>query len=128
MREGHMAELLAEIASLREQMKTALKRIDTLEDSVKTLPRIATLLEVTIETNKKQSDTLDNINANLTKLNNSYDNLTGRIGTIEDDVKTSKNNSSINLNKLATETVFKIVPSILGGLVLAWFLIQFGMK
>ncbi len=123
-----MTELVAEIASLREQVKTALKRIDALEESVKVMPRIETLLEIAIETNKKQSDTLNNINANLTKLNNNYDTLTLRIGTIEDDVKNTRNYSSININKLTTETIFKIVPSIIGGIVLAWLLLEFGLK
>jgi chromosome segregation ATPase len=123
-----MDQSVAEIASLKEQMKYAFRRIEVLEENVKMIPKIETLLEITIETNKKQSDTLSSINSNLTRLNNNHDNLSHRIGTIEDEIKNTRNNSTININKLATETIFKIVPSILGGLVLAWLFIQFGLK
>ena len=123
-----MTELVEDVAALKEQVKSTLKRVDDLEKSVKILPRMETLMEINIETNKKQSDTLNNINSNLTKLNNSYDYLTTRIGTIEDDVKTSRKNSSIDVNRLTTETVFKIIPSILGGLILAWLIFQLKLK
>ena len=43
-----MSELIVEVTSLKEQVKTALKRIDSLEESSKMLPRIETLLEITI--------------------------------------------------------------------------------
>lgn len=123
-----MTEVVAEIAVLKEQIKSSHKRIDSLEENVKMIPKMQTLLEITIETNKKQTDTLDNINSNLTKLNNNYDNLTHRIGAIEEDNRDSRKYSSININKLATATIYKIIPSILGGLILAWLIIQFRMK
>lgn len=123
-----MTEIVAEIASLKEMLKSSDRRIDVLEDSVRLIPKMETLLEITIETNKKQSDTLDLINANLTRLNNNYDNLTHRIGAIEDDIRISRGNSSININKLTTDTISKMVPSILGGIILAWLFIKFGLK
>jgi hypothetical protein len=123
-----MSEMLADVATLKEQARTSNKRIEILEESVKMMPKMETLLEITIETNKKQTDTLNNINTNLTMLNNNYDNLTHRVGTIENDLKSSGSNSSININKLATETISKIIPSILGGLILAWLYFNFGLK
>lgn len=123
-----MSEVVADIASLKEQMRSAFRRIEVLEETVKMIPKIETLLEVTIETNKKQSDTLSNINTNLAKLNNNYDNLTNKIGTIETDIKTNRADSTININALAKDAIFKIIPSVMGGLILAWLYIQFGMK
>lgn len=123
-----MVEVMSEIAVLKEQLKSSCRRIDTLEDTIKMLPKMQTLLEITIETNKKQTDTLSSINCNLTKLNNNYDNLTHRIGAIEDDIRDNRKDSSINVNKLTTDTIYKLLPSILGGLILAWMLIQFGLK
>lgn len=123
-----MTELMAEIAVLREQNRTSSKRIDALEENIKTIPKMQTLLEISIETNKKQTDTLDNINSNLTKLNNNYDNLTHRIGAIEDDIRDNRKDSSINVNKLTTDTIYKIIPSVIGGLILAWLFIQFKLK
>lgn len=123
-----MSEVIADIASLKEQIKSASRRIEILEENVKMIPKIETLLEITIETNKKQSDTLSNINTNLAKLNNNYDNLTDKIDTIEGDIKTNRADSTISLNALAKDTLFKIVPSIIGGLILAWLFIQFGLK
>lgn len=116
--------LAADIASLKERVNSSHKRIDSLEVDVKMIPKIETLLEITIETNKKQTDTLNNINTNLTMLNNNYDNLTNRVGTIEDDIKNNRKNSSINLSKLTTDTIYKVIPAI----ILAWLFFKFGLK
>lgn len=117
-------EMQADIAALKEQVKSSHKRLDILEENAKVIPKMETLLELSIDTNKKQTDTLNNINNNLTMLNTNYDNLTHRVGTIEDDIKISGKSSTININKLATDIIYKVIP----GIALIWLTVKFGLK
>jgi len=109
-------EIVKAVSQVKEKTDSHEKRLNSLEVKSEKMPRLETLMEMVIETNNKQSDTLDKVNDNLTRLNGKMDSLDVRVGELEDGNKEKK--------KITTDFVLKIV----GGLVLAYLIVMFNLK
>ncbi|MEX0596779.1 MAG: hypothetical protein WD512_09775 [Candidatus Paceibacterota bacterium] len=88
--------------------------------------KLSTLMEIQIEHSKQfqeqlklQHDTLINVNANISGLNENFTKLNTRVETLEE----SRHAYKIDLGKLATTIIYKVVP----GLVLAWLVFKYGL-
>lgn len=113
---------------LEERVKVVNKRIDDLEEKTKELPKLEVMMNMVIETNKDLKETLKSIDDNLDGLNNNYDNLNTRLGVLESDISEVKNDNKIDLPKLKKDIIMKVIPSLIGGVILAWLLFTFNLK
>lgn len=104
------------VSKLEARTDAQEKRLDELEDDTKSIPKLETLMDMVVKSYDKQSDTLDNINKNLTGLNNKMDGLDQRVYQLEEGKQENR------------KDVRKIVIGIVTTLVGAWLLIQFGLK
>lgn len=79
-------------------------------------------MEKITNTLDKVSDSLDELSIGQKNLNNNYDNLNGRLGVLEADISEVKNDNKIDLPKLKKDIITKVIPSVIGGLLLAWII------
>jgi chromosome segregation ATPase len=107
------------VGILEEKVSKHDDRLNKCEESVQKIPRIETLMEISINTNKEFSDTLKNINANLTGLNSEMSNLGGRVGKLEQSQEKNQDENSIHIPSLLKTIIVGIVSGAI---------IYFGMK
>lgn len=119
-------DLEVKIAKLEERIIGHENRIKNLEEDSDILPRLATLMEVMTENQKtqqlqisEQHETLVEINTNLSGMNKELKDLSGRVSKVEE-----SQDNGFDWN----DVVKKIIPSILGGLILAWLVVHFKLK
>ncbi|MFS1518486.1 hypothetical protein V1503_18795 [Bacillus sp. SCS-151] len=120
-------EPLAHISALREKTNGHEKRIEHLESQSQETVRISTLMELQIETNKEQnqqmkefSNTMKNIDGNLTRLNENQEQLSNRVTDIEETLSESK----VDINKIIKILFLKMVLPI----AVAYLILKFGLK
>lgn len=123
-----MESVESKVVVLDEKINVANKRISDLEAKTENMPKIEVLMDLVVETNKEQTETLKSINENMTGLNNKLEHVDRRVEKLEKYSQEDSENSKIDLNQLRKDIITKVIPSVIGGLVLAWFLIQFGLK
>lgn len=123
-----MGETETKVAKLEVKVNNHEQRLFTLESDNKALNRLAATLEqqvkISNERDEKQNKVLEKINENLTGLNSRFDHVEKRVNYLEE----NHNHNLININELWKTTIFKIIPSLIGGILLAWFLIQLGLQ
>jgi len=123
-----MGETETKVAKLEVKVNNHEQRLFTLESDNKVLNRLAATLEqqvkISNERDEKQNKVLEKINENLTGLNSRFDHVEKRVNYLEE----NHNHNLININELWKTTIFKIIPSLIGGILLAWFLIQLGLQ
>lgn len=123
-----MGETETKVAKLEVKVNNHEQRLFTLESDNKVLNRLAATLEqqvkISNERDEKQNRVLEKINENLTGLNSRFDHVEKRVNYLEE----NHNHNLININELWKTTIFKIIPSLIGGILLAWFLIQLGLQ
>jgi methyl-accepting chemotaxis protein len=125
------------IAVVEESVKSLSRRVSENEGNSESLVRLTTLMEIQTEMDKQQNeqmrefgDTLNNVNSNLSLLSSSYEHLKTDMSTIGSRVKSiedSQEDTKLSIPKIGALIVknsFLIIPSI----ILAWLLIQMGLK
>lgn len=103
------------VGILEEKVNKHDERINKTEESLQKLPRIETLMEISVNTNKEFSDTLKNINANLTGLNGEMKNLTTQINTLGGrvgELEKSQDNHKLDLPSLWKTILVGIITGV----------------
>ncbi|MFA1510106.1 hypothetical protein ACDN41_12820 [Priestia aryabhattai] len=126
--------MLERISRNEEAVKNHERRIQIQEEKNEATSRMTVIVEMLVEQNKERearqkeqdekqnaqmdrfSNTLENMNINLTNLNSGYNDLSQRVGNIE--------NGKWDWNKFFKQAI----PSILIGLALAALTYYFGLK
>lgn len=85
-------------------------------------------MEKITSTLDKVSSSLDELSIGQKNLNTNYDNMNGRLVILESDIQEVKNDNKIDLNKLRKDIIVKVIPSIIGGVILAWLLFTFKLN
>lgn len=125
--EQFKGETLATLRSLDEKINKNSDKISHLEQEVAETVKTSVLLEVQIEQTKLMQETLKEhgiilvqVSNNLTSLSTGLEKLDQRVHQIE----VNESGKKIDMGQLLKDVVFKVVPA----LVLAYFILKFGLK
>lgn len=128
MFEEFIGETKSNIKTLFKSDDEIKDRIDKLEDGQKQLDKITYILESQQELNEKQTNTLSNINENLIKLNSTVNTLESSVGDLSSRVVSLEETGKFDFSKFSREFFYKVLPTALGTLLVAWLLWKFGIK
>lgn len=135
-------DLHGRVSKLEVQVDTQEKRWQSQVEKNDVLTKLATLMEMQMSESKERekrqevrdekqnkqmskiTDTLNNMNENLTGLNSGLQEVKSRVTDIEKQQEDKK----IDLGKLFKDIIFKGVPTVVATVVATWLLIQSGLK
>ncbi|WP_226035583.1 hypothetical protein [Aquibacillus saliphilus] len=123
-----MDSLPTKVATHDYQIKGLDKRIESVEIDNKTLTRLTTLLEEQMKNSNQKDDkhskVLEKINDNLTNLNSRFELVEKRVGYLEK----KRNEALIDLGQLGKTIIFKVIPTVIAALLVAWLVYTLGWK
>lgn len=123
-----MDSLESKVAQHEVRIQEQERRILSIETDNKALSKIANTLEEQMidrkENDEKHNQVLEKINKNLTSLNSRFDYVEQRVDSLE----RNREDGQIDINKLWKTTIFRVIPAVLGGFILAYLTFKFGLK
>lgn len=128
MNEEFIGETRANIKTLFKKTDEIESKIIKLEDGHKELMKISTILEMQQQLNKEQSKTLFYINENLIHLNETVKNLGDEVSNLNNRVEKLEDTGKFDIKEFNKELFYKVLPSVLGGLLLGYLGLKFGLK